>query len=324
MFSGTKLGWLVDKMLRNEVGGIETQACPLLMMNLLLADASLFRDSMTIPRIMQWLRKTYGEDGVYRLQEALPLRHLRLLLEQAEEDEIVKGDRVATDYVRALLGKDPLPAAGRESIAIHRRIQRTFHGVVPGLATATKGVTPICVLGLKGSGKSHILAELRAQGEETHEVYGYLDVMHQRDGSVRGLPEPSQWENEPLMMGLRDRGWDRLPPKRFFVGSLLRLSEIGTLCEMGNPIFIQIEASNEIRHRRTRERGRKIEADASEDWLVELDAHRGGEWPGYETNDLGTLLSLAKYRINNDGTHPINELVEEILGYVNEIQQKGE
>ncbi len=316
MFSRTVLGRLVDQALRGALHGIATHDHPLLMVNLLLADALLFRDQHTLQRIIEWLRPIYDNQGAFRLYEETPSYDVQTMLRMIVDDETVSANPTALAYLRGLADLAPASNAPRTACAVYRRMRRVFYRESPGFLPSETNITPIGILGLKGAGKSLVLKQLITRGKEVHEVYEHLDSMSRRGADLTGLPEPCQWEAEPLMLSLHDRGWHRAWPRRFFVGSLLRLSEAEELYRIGRPVFIHVTASNEMRHVRVRNRGRRIEVATSDDWLVELDAHRGGEWPGYETNDLGTLVSLAGLTVMNDGTRSVDELVEEILSYV--------
>ncbi len=126
-----------------------------------------------------------------------------------------------------------------------------------------------------------------------------------------------------MQIGFRFRGWTNHWPPRFFIGSLLRRSELQVLHSIGRPLLIYLAAPNALRHERARGRGRTIEAEASESWLIELDAHRSGEWPGYEGNDVGSLISSATYTITNDGQTPVESLVDQILDHVAKHESGG-
>jgi len=107
------------------------------------------------------------------------------------------------------------------------------------------------------------------------------------------------------------------------VGSLLRHEELLYLSHHGRLVPVFISASNRVRHERTRTRGRDCERVASERELVILDAHRGGEWPGYETNDLGGLVSQERFTVGNNEEDPLETVADDILKYVKGVQKGG-
>lgn len=327
MFSKTILGQFIDQVLRGEFNRIADTDHALTVVCLLLADAELYRDKNTLPRIIEWLQPIYGDSGTPRLAELPPTSELCAVVSNVINDGVIQSSPNVMAYLCGLLGLSQdmeTLAASRTASAIYRRQLRVFHGFRPNFISSRTNTTPIVLLGLKGSGKSMLLKALEARGEIIHEIYSSLDTARVvRPELLSSLPEAKNWEAEPMEIGFQFHGWTKEWPQRFFIGSLLRLSEVRVLSQIGHLQFIYIVSPNALRHTRASNRGRRIESGASESWLVELDAHRGGEWPGYESNDLGSLLTLAHYTVVNDGSNSIDVLVNQILKYATEHRQEG-
>lgn len=317
MFSKTTLGRFVEKVLQRADFGIFQKQHAFAIVSLLLADAELYQNSETNIRIIKQLRSIYGDDGLERWTEPVPSQAILDSVRAILYDQTITYPSSVTAYLSGLLGvpiSQVIPGANRKSFAINGRLRRVFYRHLPQFAPARNGFTPVGIVGLKGSGKSYLIQELLRRGEYVHEVYTWLDKMRISNSPLlSALPHPSQWETEPLRFGFQFRGWDENMPQRFFVGNLLRLSEIAELYRIGNPLLVYISASNRLRHERVRRRGRMIEMNASENRMIELDAHRGGEWMGYEANDLGSLVLLTHITIVNDGTSSVESMADLIL-----------
>ncbi|MFH0856624.1 MAG: hypothetical protein V1860_01870 [bacterium] len=320
MFSKTTLGRFVEKILQRADLGIFQKKHELAIISLLLADAELYRDSETYTRIIERLRSIYGDDGLERWTEPVPSPAILDSIRVALQDQTIIYSSSVMAYLSGLLGipiSQLIPDANRISVAINGRMRRVFYGHLPQFTIIKNGFTPVGIIGLKGSGKSYLIQELLRRGEHVHEVYTCLDEMRSTNSPLlSALPHPSKWETEPLRLGFQFRGWDVNIPQRFFVGNLLRLSEIAELYRIGNPLLVYISVPNRLRHERARWRGRLIEAQASENRLIELDAHRGGEWTGYEANNIGSLVLLAHVIVINDGTSSVESMVDFILDEV--------
>lgn len=314
MFSRTALGRFVRRALRGLVEGCTPAEQPLLFVSLLLADAELFQDDTTLPRLVDCLSVQYGAHGTARFAEAVDARiasKIVTVLSELEPAELI----LVQPYLSGILNKDLPGITKRKARSIYLRQRRIFHCDHHQFKVRESAVTPVGLVGLKGAGKTYIMDELKRRGEAVHEIYRWLDQV--RAHQPTSLPlKPSDWEDEPLMLGLQYRGWQEQPPRRFFVGSLLRLSEMSYLAAFGKPEIVYVEAPNAIRHDRARRRGRVIEQHATESQLIQLDAHRGGEWPGYETNDVGSLIALSRLTIPNDGTLNASEIVDRICEHL--------
>lgn len=248
---------------------------------------------------------------------------VRLLTEKARKWKVPK----ALAYLNGLLGHR-FQVRGSELVheqarAIYRRQLRIFGQRIYPLPRARKQNIIVCIVGLKGCGKSSIIQALASRGEQTLEVYRELEEIRQKDAKLFASLSPAHlWRDEPLRIGFERRGFHKEMPKRLFIGSLLRHEELQYLTNFGRLLLIYISASNRVRHERARLRGRAIEQQASEEKLIELDAHRGGEWPGYETNDVGGLIAQASFTVTNNAYTRVDRVAQRILGYILRIERE--
>jgi hypothetical protein len=155
------------------------------------------------------------------------------------------------------------------------------------------------------------------KGEATLEIYKELKILKEaNDKRAKQLPPASQWTSEPLEVVLESTGLSKTLPSKLFVGSVLRQEELDLLAQLAPVKCIALACANKVRHERARARGRAIEKHADDSWLIELDAHRAGEWPNYETNDISTLLANADLTITADNDTTPEQITNEIAAYL--------
>jgi len=320
MFSKTTLGIMIKKILQGEFKISLGYDSVLMILSLLLADLEIYKDNASFLRVIDWLSLLYGFNGSLKQVEKFTDEDVILFL----RNEVIKDDKIINSpktmaYLIGLLGDD-YDYTKNDSVCnnIYRRQLRIFHGYSIFSSSITNtNIKPIVLVGLKGAGKSYILNELERRGEVVHEIYKVFDeVKINRPDLLFNLPNSNKWESELMEIGFKYRGWTDSFPEKFFIGSVLRMSEFKKLSLLGMPKVIYIKSSNELRHGRIRKRGRIIEKNAHENWLIELDAHRGGEWPGYENNDVSSLISLAGLVVENNEVMLVDEMVESIINYI--------
>lgn len=323
MFTSTELGrFLTNYYYQNNNGGDLTMY-PFLHVSLLLAEIELSDSPEKRILLLAALEKIYGDRAEWTaIEKTLPQELLKQLHCITKSVDALRIPKVMA-YLRGILDYDADFSDFNDelSISIYRRQRRIFHKEKHTVSGNDYSQKIVCLLGLKGSGKSTIIKDLSDRGENVLEIYYEISRLKiSGDCRVDQLPPPPLWRDEPLRLAMDTKGYiDNLPPT-FYIGSLLRHSEISWLYSLGKPIFIYISASNRIRHKRARRRGREIERQATDSALIELDAHRDGLWPGYETNDVGGLISQSLFTVTNEQDDETKLVADEIQSIV---QSKG-
>jgi shikimate kinase len=316
MLSKTDLGIFLHGVYSGLHPELKKPQSALALATLLLADASIACSDDLLAELRRVLTFVYGDSSFWRCHEEPPNADIRADLEQILTSVNASGYEKASAYLSGLLGRPQIMTLSNESRKvrhIHAKCLRIFYKGDSSLARRDQHLF-FCLIGLKGSGKSSILRLLEKEGKEVLEVYRDLDKIRIEDETaVAHLPPRTEWEDEPLRLCLEKRGIsDSSEHRRIFVGSLLRRSEIDLFAELGKVVLVHIHSPNEARHIRAKNRGREIEKLASNDRLVELDAHRDGLWPEYEQNDLGGLVDLCQYSLVNDKDTSLESLCHDV------------
>ena len=315
MFSETCLGSFLRSVYSGSYPELLQKESALALVTLLLADESITQDSRTKNELCNVLAAIYGDDANWRHSES-PV-NIAITSELAQ----ILPELSANDYIKAEAHIAGLLGIVDESLAfakhqrcrlIHSKALRIFHGQRRHLEPQGTNLF-IGIIGLKGSGKSSVLHFFK-ENEDVLELYRELDrIQKECPDKFASLPSSKDdWEDQPLQLVLHQRGLTAKTRQRVFLGSLLRWSEVELLFHYGKVIFVHVESTNALRHARAKNRGRKIEKEADQSWLIELDAHRDGLWPNYEQNDLGSLIDLCGHTFINDQDSLPSNLYEQI------------
>lgn len=311
--TNTSIGRLLSDLLRDS--GSTKGLSPYLLTSLLLAEIELEDTIEKRNLLRQVLGGTYGDSIEWSpYTELLPLSVQERIVETLTDVESYPSPRVRA-YIQGIIGFGSFETTDVSSRAIYRRQRRVFHRELPQSKNTTKkSAQIICLLGFKASGKSSVMDALSGRKETTLELYKELKLLKERqDSRVTTLPPAALWTSEPLELVLEERKIVTNMPERLFVGSILRQEEVDMLREIAPVKCIALHCPNNVRHQRARSRGRLIERDAHDSWLIELDAHRAGEWPTYETNDVSTLMANADVSLNSTNDITADHLADEIL-----------
>jgi shikimate kinase len=316
MFSNTVLGEMLREIKYGSGFTISPLYSPLTYVSLLLADFSIFPSPKTKKELISSFGPVFGDEGVWKGNE-------QVLPALISELRFITNELIASQYYSAavyLLGMlnmdlpEFIQTVAPKSEHIYNKMQRIFYGTEKIVSSTVPKF--VCLVGFKCSGKSSVLGELNKQGLQILEIYKGLESLKLRHpDKFLDLPPRENWNDEPLRLVL-EYGNNLSNSGTVVVGSLLRQAEIKLLAEYGAVYIVYLDCPNQLRHERARQRGRKIEKFASNDWLVELDAHREGLWPEYEQNDLGSLINLSHATVVNNGSSAVSEVCSQILGFI--------
>jgi|SaaInlV_200m_DNA_2_1039689.scaffolds.fasta_scaffold19775_2 dephospho-CoA kinase len=161
-----------------------------------------------------------------------------------------------------------------------------------------KGIS--LIVGQKGSGKSTVLNIINALGFYTTELAEHLKYL-EFEGKRRTDLEGDCWSDSAISLACENglRNFEG----QVFLSGIARPSEIEYLQkESISYEIISISVDENLRYKRTRERGRQGEENLSLSKYQEMCERRLGNFRGYESNDLNGLMRLSNFNISNEGT----------------------
>ncbi|OQY38099.1 MAG: hypothetical protein B6229_06755 [Spirochaetaceae bacterium 4572_7] len=295
MFSKKSIGLLLSKLFQSTDWKRLRQESPYTLAVLLLADQEIYENEEKIKVLIDIMKVPYFEKDELILTEKNNINLLKEIKICLSKNDV--SNPVSLTYINSILGNNK-PLFIKDKLldwkckSVNSKINRMFHGnKIENIESKRK--TAYVIVGMKGAGKTTVLNKLANKNFIIFETYRILEKMYEENYiSKKSLPKAHLWKEEIVKYGVNYLNL-KTSKKKIFFSSLVRNEEIEFLKTVFNLKLFHIATPNQLRYKRLLSRGREIEKTINN--LVMLDCRRMGLWPGYETNDVGALISQCSH-----------------------------